>query len=90
VRVTATTHPLFGQLVPARDFKRMGGVLFLVVVLPDGSPGTIRADATDMLGEVITEQIPLVMDADGLRVLRQLVTAGTATRSRPARSGKDK
>src|SRR6266540_6225568 len=46
VRVTAATHPLFGRLLWASGFKRLGGVLHLVVVLPDGSPGTIRADAT--------------------------------------------
>jgi hypothetical protein len=90
VRVTAATHPLFGQLVAAGDFKRLSGVLFLVVVLPDGSPGTIRADATDVLGELAAERTPLVMDADGLRVLRRLVTAGTAAGSRRARPGKHK
>jgi hypothetical protein len=65
-------------LLAAGDFKRLGGVLFLVVVLPDGSPGTIRADATDVLGEVMTEPARLVMDAEGLRVLRRLVSAGGA------------
>ena len=89
MRVTAATHPLFGQLVTAGDFKRLSGVLFLVVVLPDGSPGTIRADATDVLGEVMAEATSLVMDADGLRVLRRLVTVG-AGRVRQPRRGKSK
>ena len=39
VRVTAVTHPLFGRLLAASGFKRRGGVLSLVVMLPDGSPG---------------------------------------------------
>jgi hypothetical protein len=39
VRVTAATHPLFGRLLWASGFKRLGGVLHLVVTLPDGSPG---------------------------------------------------
>ena len=46
VRVIAETHPLFGRLLAARSFKRWNGVLLLVVDLPDGSSGTIRADAT--------------------------------------------
>ena len=50
VRVIAETHPLFGRLLAARSFKRWNGVLMLVVDLPDGSPGTIRADATDVCG----------------------------------------
>ena len=33
----------------ATSFRRLNGSLFLVVQLPDGSPGTIRADATDVL-----------------------------------------
>jgi len=50
VRVVAETHPLFGRLLAARSFKRWNGALLLVVELPDGSPGTIRADATDVFG----------------------------------------
>jgi hypothetical protein len=38
-------HPLFGRLLPARSLKRWNGAL-LVVELPDGSTGTIGADAT--------------------------------------------
>jgi hypothetical protein len=50
VRVTSEVHPLFGRLVRASSFKRLNGVLHLVVELPDGSPGTVRAEATDVLG----------------------------------------
>ena len=50
VRVVAETHPLFGRLLAAKSFKRWNGVLLLVIDLPDGSPGTIRCDATDVLG----------------------------------------
>ena len=52
VRVVAETHPLFGRLLAAKSFKRWNGVLLLVIDLPDGSPGTIRCDATDVLGVV--------------------------------------
>ena len=88
--MTAAAHPLFGQLLAAGGFKRLGGVLFLVVVLPDGSPGTIRADVTDVVGGVSSGPTPLVMDADGLRVLRRLVLASDAGRVRRTRAGKDK
>jgi hypothetical protein len=74
VRVTAGAHPLFGRLVKAASFKRWNGVLLLVVELPDGSPGTIRADATDVLGVVEADGPSVVLDSEGLRRLRSLVT----------------
>ena len=75
VRVTATTHPLFGRVVPASGFKRRSGVLLLVVTLPDGTPGTIRADATDILSESSGEPDSTVLSVEGFRQLRVLVTA---------------
>jgi hypothetical protein len=65
---------LFGRLVRAASFKRWNGVLHLVVELPDGSPGTIRADVTDVLGSVAADGPAVVVDAEGLRRLRSLVT----------------
>ena len=73
VRVVAQTHPLCGRLLVARSFKRWNGVLLLVVDLPDGSPGTIRADATDVLGVGRPEGAVAVLDAAGLRELHRLV-----------------
>ncbi|HEY6747669.1 MAG TPA: hypothetical protein VI357_18365 [Mycobacteriales bacterium] len=73
VRVTGEAHPLFGRLVKAAAFKRLNGVLHLVVELPDGSPGTIRADATDVLGFEGARGLAVVLDADGVRELRALV-----------------
>jgi hypothetical protein len=75
VRVTSRTHPLSGRLVAARSFKRISGVLLLVIELPDGSPGTIRADATDVLGAAEVGSPPVVLDAGGWRRLRELVAA---------------
>jgi hypothetical protein len=66
VRVVAETHPLFGRLLAAKSFKRWNGVLLLVIDLPDGSPGTIRCDATDVLG-VVEAGLRSVLDAAGLR-----------------------
>jgi hypothetical protein len=74
VRVTGEVHPLCGRLVSASSFKRWNGLLLLVIELPDGSPGTIRADATDVFGGTVEEVGPaVVLDADGLRRLRSLV-----------------
>jgi hypothetical protein len=75
VRVTAVTHPLAGELLAASGFRRFAGVVHLVVELPDGSPGTVRADATDVLAAAEAEPGPagLVLDAGGLRALRNLV-----------------
>ena len=72
VRVVAETHPLFGRLLAAKSFKRWNGVLLLVIDLPDGSPGTIRCDATDVLG-VVESGPRSVLDAAGLRALHRLV-----------------
>jgi len=73
VRVTSATHPLSGRLVAARSFKRLHGVLLLVIELPDGSPGTIPVDATDVLGSAEATGPAVVLDAAGWRRLRELV-----------------
>jgi hypothetical protein len=72
------THPLSGRLVAARSFKRLQGELLLVIELPDGSPGTIRADATDVLGAVEQAGPGTVLDAAGWRRLRVLTSALSA------------
>jgi hypothetical protein len=72
VRVISTAHPLSGRLVAARSFKRLNGVLLLVIELPDGSPGTIPAAATDVLGPVEAGGPAVVLDAAGWRRLREL------------------
>jgi hypothetical protein len=74
VRVTSTKHPLFGTVLLARGFKRWKGELMLVVVLPDGSPGTLSVAATDLFGtERATELQTLVLSVDGVRRLQVLV-----------------
>jgi hypothetical protein len=80
VRVIAETHPLFGRLLAARSFKRWNGVLLLVVELPDGSPGTIRADATDVFGGCRSQSAVSVLDTSGLRELHRLVQRLHASR----------
>jgi hypothetical protein len=77
---------LFGELLAASGFRRFAGVLHLVVELPDGSPGTIRADATDVLAAAEPQAAGTVLDAGGVRALRGLVTAmGAAGSLRPQR-----
>jgi hypothetical protein len=79
VRVIASTNPLFGRLLSAVSFKRRGGVVLLVVTLPDGSPGTIRADDTSVFGDSLAPVSGLeVLNAAGLRELRRLVLAKTS------------
>jgi len=84
--VTASAHPLCGELLAASAFRRFAGVVHLVVELPDGSPGTIRADATDVLAFAEPQVPGTVLDAAGVRALMVLVTAvgdaGSARRRR--------
>ena len=72
VLVTATAHPLFGSRLTAYAFRHVDGVLHLKVRLPEGRPGLVRADATDVHGDG-EERPGLVLDVAGLRELRVLV-----------------
>jgi hypothetical protein len=80
VQVVAATHPLFGQSLHASAFKRWNGVLYLVVRLPDGSPGTIPAVATSVWDEPVRPATVVVLDLDGLRELRRRVEVLAVTR----------
>jgi hypothetical protein len=75
VRVTAAMHPLFGELLACSGFKRWNGVLLMVVELPDGSPGTVRADATDIFATAPVTPTGLVLDCEGIQALHGLVVA---------------
>jgi hypothetical protein len=68
---------LFGELLAASGFKRWKGVLLLVVAFPDGSPGTVRADTTDVFAMEPVEPTGMVLDGEGLQALRVLVAALT-------------
>jgi hypothetical protein len=81
--VTAVTHPLYGRTLDAVAFIHLRGVLHLVVRLPDSSPGTIPASATDVFGGQASAGPAIVLDADGLRRLRALVMALAAGNGRP-------
>ena len=73
--MTSPVHPLFGRVLQATGFKRWDGALLLVVVLPDGSPGTIPAEATDVLGAASAPEVVSVLSVEGVRQLRALVDA---------------
>jgi hypothetical protein len=75
VRVTAAVHPLFGELLACSGFKRWNGVLLLVVELPDGSPGTVHADTTDIFATAPMTPTKLVLDGEGTQALHGLVVA---------------
>lgn len=72
----SATHPLCGRLLDAWAFRRVEGVVLLVVELPDGSPGTIEAEATSVLGDAPAGSEAgegTVLSAQGVRRLRRLV-----------------
>ncbi|MGB7356506.1 MAG: hypothetical protein WA944_00120, partial [Mycobacterium sp.] len=50
ITVTDCVHPLYRERLQASAFRRRQGVLRLVVVLPDGTPGMVAADSTDVFG----------------------------------------
>jgi hypothetical protein len=77
VRVTASWHPLCGRVLLARSFRRLKGELMLAVVLPDGSPGTVPAVVTDVLGEQPQAAVGpgAVLTVEGARRLRSLLEA---------------
>jgi hypothetical protein len=66
---------MFGRVLTASGFKRRNGVLFLMVGLPDGSPGTIRADATSAHVDAGTDAALTVLSVEGLRELRRLTVS---------------
>jgi hypothetical protein len=53
--------PFWPPDVSHLDFKLQNGSLFLIVGLPDGSPGTIPVAATDILGD----ELPSERDCGG-------------------------
>ena len=83
--MTSSVHPLFGQVLRASGFRRRQGVLLLVVLLPDGAPGTIAASATDILGtETEDDVLVAVLSLEGIRQLREIV--GTLKKARRSTS----
>ena len=78
--MVAQMHPLFGQALRASSFTRLNRVLHLVVGLPDGSRGTIRAAVTDVFGQAGQPAATVAFDVEGLRAL--VLTMGGGARPR--------
>jgi len=64
----------------ASSFTRLNRVLHLVVGLPDGSRGTIRAAVTDVFGQAGQPAATVAFDVEGLRAL--VLTMGGVARPR--------
>lgn len=85
----ASAHPLCGRLLEATSFKRVSGRLLLVVGLPDGTPGTIEAEATSVFGDThLVEAGSSVLSVEGIRRLRMLVEAMPSDQRRTGRTRK--
>jgi hypothetical protein len=79
--VTSPVHPLFGERLSALSFRRRGGELLLVVVLPDGTPGTVPAGSTDVFGlrSVLEDASATVLSVAGVRQFYLLLARHPAT-----------
>ena len=74
VVVTAVTHPLYGCRLRAYALRHVDGVPHLKVELPDGLPGLVAVEATDVPGsEQAAAGIGLILDGAGLRRLYAVV-----------------
>jgi hypothetical protein len=78
VRIVAESHPLAGQLLPARHVYRRYGRIWLVVVLADGGVCSVPVEDTDVLSvaPVVPARVgSTVVSVDGARRLAELVHA---------------
>jgi hypothetical protein len=74
IEVIDPAHPLFGERLKAVNFQRRNGLLRLVVVLPDGTPGMLPAAATGVFGALDASVIvTTTLSVDGVRRLRAAV-----------------
>ena len=90
VDVVDETHPLCGERLKAMSFRRRRGELRLVVVLPDGTPGMVAANATDVFGAggVLPAPLTTTLTVEGVRSLRTQVERSSGS-ARPS-SGRAK
>ena len=83
ITVTDWAHPLYGEQLRALSFRRRQGVLRLVVVLPDGTPGMVAADATDVFGSdaAVLAGSGTTLSVEGVRRLRSRLARDTGAAS---------
>jgi len=74
VTVINPRHPLVGQSLKAERSHCWNGVVWLVVILPDGFPGRLPVADTDLFGESPSwsSSIGTVLSVDGIRRLREI------------------
>jgi hypothetical protein len=71
VRLTSRRHPLVGKLVRVESAHRWNGNIWLVVMLPDGHPGRVRVEETELSGaDPLGEMATGTLSLEGLRSLR--------------------
>jgi hypothetical protein len=65
------------------SFRRRQGVLRLVVVLPDGTPGMVAADSTDVFGSdaAVVAGSATTLSVEGVRRLRSRLVGDTGAAS---------
>ncbi len=83
ITVIDCAHPLYGERLRALSFRRRQGVLRLVVVLPDGTPGMVAADATDVFGghAAVVVRLATTLSVEGVRRLRSRLARDTGAAS---------
>ena len=83
IAVIDAAHPLCGERLRALSFRRRQGVLRLVVVLPDGTPGMVAADATDVFGDAgtVVAGMATTLSVAGVRRLRSRLARDTVAGS---------
>jgi hypothetical protein len=86
IEVTDPAHPLFGERLKAVNFQRRNGLLRLVVVLPDGTPGMVPAAATGVFGALDVPVAVTTLSVDGVRRLRTAVDRATPRAGRRGRA----
>jgi hypothetical protein len=78
---------LCGERLRALSFRRRRGELRLVVVLPDGTPGIVPAEATDVFGAMeAAAAIVTTLSVEGVRRLRARVDCGESAATKRGRS----
>ncbi|MGE5636533.1 MAG: hypothetical protein ACM3UV_06295 [Nocardioidaceae bacterium] len=76
--VTAPHHPLAGMRLAVEGRRATGGVVCLIVRLPDGTPGTLELSATSCAVEESSAPACALLSVEGVRRLRRLLSPGAA------------
>jgi hypothetical protein len=86
VRIVWQDHQLYGTELPVHGWHRIHGEIHLLLTLPDGSRGYFPAAGTALFDGQQPDRPAVILTADGVRQLRQLVEAFRARSRRRQRS----